>query len=317
MSSSKVYIGNLGQEVDKESIEQEFSKFGPIKDVWIARNPPGFAFVVYNDPRDAEEAVRVMDSKRICGSKLKVELSHTANGRRGGRGGGARGPDRSGQSRPAIRYKSPPRMQYSRGGGGYGERNSRGSSPPRGPPRGPLRRSEEMFEPRSSGYSDRDRYIAEPPSRDRYYDRNPRDIDDGFRANGYRRDGPGPHSSYDKYPPERFSERYDDRYGAPPSTDRFSRGDTFADRPPPRGMERFSDRRSDRGTSDRYDDRYQESRMSRRSPPPRGPMPPKMGRMVARSPPSRRGGRSPISRRCKNCSSVWQWTYNTRLDMTF
>ena len=36
--------------------------------MWIARNPPGFAFVEFEDPRDAEDAVRGLDGKVICGS---------------------------------------------------------------------------------------------------------------------------------------------------------------------------------------------------------------------------------------------------------
>ena len=28
-----------------DDVRQEFKRFGPISDVWIARQPPGFAFV--------------------------------------------------------------------------------------------------------------------------------------------------------------------------------------------------------------------------------------------------------------------------------
>ncbi|KAK6631816.1 hypothetical protein RUM43_013880 [Polyplax serrata] len=57
--SCKVYVGNLGSNASKHEIEAAFSKYGPLRNVWVARNPPGFAFVEFEDPRDAEDSVRV------------------------------------------------------------------------------------------------------------------------------------------------------------------------------------------------------------------------------------------------------------------
>ncbi|XP_008940895.1 PREDICTED: serine/arginine-rich splicing factor 7-like, partial [Merops nubicus] len=34
-----------------------------------------FAFVEFEDPRDAEDAVRGLDGKVICGSRVRVEVS--------------------------------------------------------------------------------------------------------------------------------------------------------------------------------------------------------------------------------------------------
>ena len=59
--SCKVYVGNLGSSASKHEIESAFSKYGPLRNVWVARNPPGFAFVEFEDPRDAEDAVRGLD----------------------------------------------------------------------------------------------------------------------------------------------------------------------------------------------------------------------------------------------------------------
>ncbi len=57
----KVYVGNLQENAVKSDVENAFFKYGPLKNVWVARNPPGFAFVEYEDPRDAEDAVRGLD----------------------------------------------------------------------------------------------------------------------------------------------------------------------------------------------------------------------------------------------------------------
>ncbi|XP_026466657.1 RNA-binding protein 1-like isoform X2 [Ctenocephalides felis] len=73
--SCKVYIGNLGSSATKHDIETHFSKYGPLRNVWVARNPPGFAFVEYEDPRDAQDAVRGLDGTRCCGTHVKVEMS--------------------------------------------------------------------------------------------------------------------------------------------------------------------------------------------------------------------------------------------------
>jgi hypothetical protein len=44
--------------------DAEFRRFGKIHKIWIARKPPGFAFIDYEDSRDAEDAVRKLDGKR-------------------------------------------------------------------------------------------------------------------------------------------------------------------------------------------------------------------------------------------------------------
>uniref|UniRef100_A0A672NFJ8 Serine and arginine rich splicing factor 7b n=1 Tax=Sinocyclocheilus grahami TaxID=75366 RepID=A0A672NFJ8_SINGR len=72
---TKVYVGNLGTGAGKGELERAFGCYGPLRTVWIARNPPGFAFVEFEDPRDAEDAVRGLDAKVICGSRVRVELS--------------------------------------------------------------------------------------------------------------------------------------------------------------------------------------------------------------------------------------------------
>ena len=57
----KVYVGDLSKEAEEKEIERAFGYYGRLKSVWVARNPPGFAFVEYEDPKDAEDAVRALD----------------------------------------------------------------------------------------------------------------------------------------------------------------------------------------------------------------------------------------------------------------
>ncbi|XP_055531234.1 uncharacterized protein LOC129722049 isoform X2 [Wyeomyia smithii] len=71
----KVYVGNLGSSASKHEIESAFGKYGPLRNVWVARNPPGFAFVEFEDKRDAEDAVRSLDGTRCCGTRIRVEMS--------------------------------------------------------------------------------------------------------------------------------------------------------------------------------------------------------------------------------------------------
>lgn len=42
--------------------------------VWVARNPPGFAFVWFADDRDATDAVREVDGRSINGREWRVEI---------------------------------------------------------------------------------------------------------------------------------------------------------------------------------------------------------------------------------------------------
>ena len=106
----KVYIGGLRDDANKYDLEDAFQKYGPVKNVWVARKPPGFAFVEMEDTRDAEDAIRGLDGTRICGSRVKVEMSNGGKGSGGGgRGGGGRDRSRSrdrGRDRRRSRSRS-------------------------------------------------------------------------------------------------------------------------------------------------------------------------------------------------------------------
>ncbi|XP_003740112.1 RNA-binding protein 1 [Galendromus occidentalis] len=127
----KVYIGNLANHTSRHDIESAFGKYGNLRNVWVARNPPGFAFVEFEDSRDAEDAVRALDGSRICGSRVKCEMSHGKRrngGFRGGRGG------RRDRSRSFDRRRSFSRSRSRSRSRSYGKDRAepRGGGIPRG-----------------------------------------------------------------------------------------------------------------------------------------------------------------------------------------
>ncbi|KAG9146334.1 hypothetical protein Leryth_008015 [Lithospermum erythrorhizon] len=84
---ARVYVGNLDPRVSERDLEDEFRIYGVLRSVWVARRPPGYAFIEFDDRRDAMDAIRALDGK----NGWRVELSH--NSKDGGRGRGRGGDD--------------------------------------------------------------------------------------------------------------------------------------------------------------------------------------------------------------------------------
>lgn len=76
----KVYIGKVNYKTNARDLEDEFARYGRIRD-FIMRD--GFAFATFESSRDAEEAVRDMDGRRFDGAKLIVEFAKD-RGEKGG-----------------------------------------------------------------------------------------------------------------------------------------------------------------------------------------------------------------------------------------
>lgn len=54
---SKVFVGGLQRGGRKDALSKLFSECGEVTSVWIARKPPGFAFVQYEEEEAAGRAV--------------------------------------------------------------------------------------------------------------------------------------------------------------------------------------------------------------------------------------------------------------------
>ncbi|KAK8711520.1 hypothetical protein V6N13_146802 [Hibiscus sabdariffa] len=82
-SSRTLYVGNLPGDVREREVEDLFYKYGPIAqiDLKIPPRPPGYAFVEFEEARDAEDAIRGRDGYDFGGHRLRVELAHGGRGR--------------------------------------------------------------------------------------------------------------------------------------------------------------------------------------------------------------------------------------------
>lgn len=159
---TRVYVGNLGEKVKKEDLETEFNKFGKLNNIWVAFNPPGFAFVEFESRNDAEKACDILNGTEILGSgKLRVEISKgRPKGRRDQRPGGGR-------------FGGPPSRFGGGGGGGGGGR-----------PQGGFRRSDDF-----RGSSGGGRFQSDSFSRGRSRDFGNGGSSYGGGGNRFSRDG--------------------------------------------------------------------------------------------------------------------------------
>jgi len=108
-------------------LKKIFAKFGTINEVWMATNPPCFAFVNFKHRADAEDAMEALDGKMIDNSRVGISFARkrTIGGRRGGsyNNGGDRHSRGGGYDSSRYRRYSP------RQGGDRRRRYSRSRSP--------------------------------------------------------------------------------------------------------------------------------------------------------------------------------------------
>mmetsp|Transcript_15987 Transcript_15987/g.37687 ORF Transcript_15987/g.37687 Transcript_15987/m.37687 type:complete len:148 (-) Transcript_15987:82-525(-) len=128
---TRLYIGNLDPQVapEKEDLERKFSKYGELVNVWVSRQPAGFAFVTFEGYREALKAIDGEDGSQFEGRRMSVQLSVSKGKGEGGGKGGGKGGGGGRRSRSPPRRRSPSRRRRSPPRRGRGDSRSR--SPPR------------------------------------------------------------------------------------------------------------------------------------------------------------------------------------------
>ena len=71
----RLHVANLDVDTCQKDMEQVFGRFGPLKEIWIARSIPAFAFVVYLEKEDMIEALHKSDGREICGRPIRVTMA--------------------------------------------------------------------------------------------------------------------------------------------------------------------------------------------------------------------------------------------------
>ena len=66
----QIFVAKLSSNIREKDIDYEFRRFGSIKNIQVKR---GYAFIEYEDYKDAEDAVKEMDGRRFEGQKIVVQ----------------------------------------------------------------------------------------------------------------------------------------------------------------------------------------------------------------------------------------------------
>jgi len=82
----RLHVADLDSQASKRDLEKLFGKYGPLKEIWMARSVPCFAFVVYRHREDAEEAQRKVDGQEVCSRRVRVTIAKPRTRGRGRRG---------------------------------------------------------------------------------------------------------------------------------------------------------------------------------------------------------------------------------------
>ncbi|KAK2909961.1 serine/arginine-rich splicing factor 10 isoform X1 [Channa argus] len=78
--NTSLFVRNIAEESRPEDLRREFGRYGPIVDVYIpldfyTRRTRGFAYIQFEDVRDAEDALHNLDHKWVCGRQIEIQFA--------------------------------------------------------------------------------------------------------------------------------------------------------------------------------------------------------------------------------------------------
>lgn len=224
ITTPRLFIGNIKEEIDKKELQAIFEAHGTIVDVWVAYNPPGFAFVEYDNMESAQNAIQAFHGQEMFGGRLKVDLTASSS-KNHDRPAYGRGRSRPFQKHHPHPYARPPPAHARRP---PPFRSLRGRAPPSRPHYPVARRARPISRPAyydsyyEDAYYDDPYYAAETvyAAEDPYYAAAP--VAAPAPRDPYYHDEP-------YYKPDPLSMRASDAAGAVPR----GRGRGARARPPP------------------------------------------------------------------------------------
>ena len=92
----KLYVGNLGYDVNDDQLSQLFSAHGTVDSASVIMDrstgrSKGFAFVEMSSNEEAQAAMSALDGQDVGGRSIKVNEAKPRTDSGGGGGGGGRG----------------------------------------------------------------------------------------------------------------------------------------------------------------------------------------------------------------------------------
>ncbi|CAF0787237.1 unnamed protein product [Rotaria sordida] len=133
-TGNRVHLSDLSVGVSKHEIEKIFRPYGPLNEIWVASNPPCFAFLNFRHRSDGERAIKELDGTILAGSRIGLSWARARH--YGGRSRyGSPSPHRRsyrdsyGSSR-RRNSRSRSRSPYYRRSGGSSRRRSRSPRSP-------------------------------------------------------------------------------------------------------------------------------------------------------------------------------------------